>query len=997
MENTVNQLNCPRGVAMAGQAVTDREACRQGAAIRGPQFVGRPRELSALADALARPPAVVLVEGEAGIGKSRLIQAYLGSTAGGNHHAVTAGCPPFIQPLTLGPVTDALKQAAGQVADLRFSGLAGVLRPLFPEWATALPPAPDPLDDPTAARHRLFRALDELLGCLSVDLLVVEDVHWADETTLEFLLFLAARSPQRVSLLVSYRPEDVPDGSLLRRLSSRLPAGTASARITLGPLDTRGTTAMVSSMLDDDHVSEEFAEFVHSHTDGSPLAIVESIRLMADRADLIRRGGEWARRRQLDKIPVPPTVRDAVLERTARLGPAEQAILRAASVLAEPMPERVLAVVAELPDGEAGRGLSGAVACGLLAEDDRARVGGVVGFHHALAARAVYEAMPGLLRRELHLRAARALEGLPSMPAAHLARHFREAGRKQEWLRHAEHAADIALASGDESTAAALLHDLVVHGEPPVDAVARLIRKTPLAALSGYHLLTELMDRLRAILDREDLNAVERAEIGFHLGLILVHSGDYKAGAEELEDAIPGLMDRPLDAAHAMIYLGWPSQGVWPAPVHRRWLDKAQAAIKDPSIPPVDRLALNVNRVSALLDLGEEAGWAAAAELPGETDNPAQWRFVVAGWLNTGDSAIRWGRYGQARERLTAASRLADQCGYPRMNDLARTTLAHLDWFTGAWTGLADRVAALAEADDPLIRLDSVLVAGFLDAAAGDYRSATEKLQQVHEAEAQRGLADLPIEPAAALARLRLDEGKAGDALALTDEPIHVIKAKGIWLWATDAAPVRAAALAAVGRLDEAAELAGQFAQGLRGRNAPAPQAALQLCSAVVAAGQDRHAEAAELFARAATAWADLPRPYAALLARERQGGCLLAAGQPQAGLSVLGRVFRGLSELGASGDAERVVRLLRSHGVHVPRLWRHGRRGYGSELSPREAEVVRLVVAGHSTQEISRQLCRSANTVRTQVRSAMRKLNAPSRTALAARAIAVGLVTDEP
>ncbi len=446
-----------------------------------------------------------------------------------------------------------------------------------------------------------------------------------------------------------------------------------------------------------------------------------------------------------------------------------------------------------------------------------------------------------------------------------------------------------------------------------------------------------------------------------------------------------------------MIRLGWPSQALWPAAVHRQWLDRAQTAITDPSILPADRVALMVYWASALLDLGEDTGWVAAGELPGEATTPREWPFIVAGWLNTGDSAMRWGRYGEARQRLTAALQLAERHDYPRTQDLALMTLAHLDWFTGDWAGLADRAAALVNVDDPLIHLEAVLVSGFLDAAAGDYRAAAHKLRLVHEAELQRGIVDLPLEPAAALARLWLAEGRIDDALALTDDPIDVIMTKGIWLWATDVAPVRVAALAAAGRLGESAELAAAFTRGLRGRNAPAPRAALESCRAIVAEGRDEHAQAAILFSRAAAAWQALPRPYDALLAREQQGCCLLAAGQANAGLSMLQEVFRELSDLGASGDAERVVRLLRGQGVRVPRLWRHGRRGYGSQLSPRETEVVRLVISGRTTREIAEELCRSPNTVRMQLKSAMRKLNVPSRSALAARAVEAGLAAGSP
>jgi predicted ATPase len=117
--------------------------------VRPPGFVGRERELAAPAEVMAAPPSLVLVEGEAGIGKSRLVAEFL-ARGPGLQPLVTA-CPQFRQPYTLGPVVDGVRRAAGHVAGLPLSGLAGALRPLFPEWAADLPPAPEPL--PMPRRH----------------------------------------------------------------------------------------------------------------------------------------------------------------------------------------------------------------------------------------------------------------------------------------------------------------------------------------------------------------------------------------------------------------------------------------------------------------------------------------------------------------------------------------------------------------------------------------------------------------------------------------------------------------------------------------------------------------------------------------------------------------------------------------------------------------------------------------------------------------------------
>jgi DNA-binding CsgD family transcriptional regulator len=245
------------------------------------------------------------------------------------------------------------------------------------------------------------------------------------------------------------------------------------------------------------------------------------------------------------------------------------------------------------------------------------------------------------------------------------------------------------------------------------------------------------------------------------------------------------------------------------------------------------------------------------------------------------------------------------------------------------------------------------------------------------------------MEPAAALAGLHLAEGDVEAALRSTDETAHIMVSRRFWLWATDLAPVRVAALIAAGRADEAAGLVSAFTRWFRDHDAPAPRASLITCRAILSEDRGPPARAATWFARAAAAWSALPRPRDALLARERQARCLLAAGRTDPGLALLTDVLAGLSRLGATTDVDRVVSCLRGHGVAARPVWRGGRRGYGDQLSPRELEVARLVAAGCTNKQIARALGRSPDTVATQLKSAMRKLGVDTRTALAVSAFA--------
>lgn len=240
------------------KALPEDASAQQLPDVSAPRFIGRTAELRQLATALATPQSVVLIEGEAGIGKTRLMQRALNTLSVAGLRALVAVCPPMRKGLTLGPVVDALRDADAEWDRLTLSPLAGVLRPLFPERSRHLPTAPEPLTDAGASQHRLFRALTELLDAMAISILVVEDLHWADDTTLDFLLHLSSRPGRRASMVLTYRPEEVHPSSALLRVSSRSPVGTPLIRISLGALDIRDTGELMSSMLGGERVSEAF-------------------------------------------------------------------------------------------------------------------------------------------------------------------------------------------------------------------------------------------------------------------------------------------------------------------------------------------------------------------------------------------------------------------------------------------------------------------------------------------------------------------------------------------------------------------------------------------------------------------------------------------------------------------------------------------------------------------------------------------------------------------
>lgn len=178
-------------------------------------LVGRGDELELLLEAARRPPSLVVVEGEAGVGKSRLVAEPVGAGAPDvavSHRRVgrrvlIGHCHRLREPFPLGPVLEALRGLAGDPPAGKLDPVVGALRGLLPELAARLPPSPGRLGDPRAERHRVFRAVVELIDALGPAVVVLEDLHWADEATVELLDFLACRQPSGLCLALTYRRE----------------------------------------------------------------------------------------------------------------------------------------------------------------------------------------------------------------------------------------------------------------------------------------------------------------------------------------------------------------------------------------------------------------------------------------------------------------------------------------------------------------------------------------------------------------------------------------------------------------------------------------------------------------------------------------------------------------------------------------------------------------------------------------------------------------------
>jgi DNA-binding CsgD family transcriptional regulator/tetratricopeptide (TPR) repeat protein len=942
--------------------------------LTSPVLVGREHELGVLIEA-ADAPTLVMVEGEAGVGKSRLIEEFLAHPKLGRP-AYVGRCQQLSEPFPLGPVIDALREVP--LASNALSPVVGALRPLLPELAARLPPLPEPLGDPRAERHRLFRAVRELLSALRRCVIVLEDLHWADPATVELVSFLAPQLPREITLVCTYRREDLPEGSPLPGLVGRLPNEIAGAHLELSPLEQGDVRGLVAGILSIEDVSEEFAAYLHEGSGGLPFAVEEILKLLEDREDLVHFDGLWVRR-SLEEIEVPTALQDSLTERLRRLGPDAKAVVEAAAVLGTPGTEELLVAVAGRREEDVAHGLAEALAGALLVELSRHRFG----FRHVLARQAFESAIPSPLRRRLHRRAAHALETVEPKPFAQLSHHYRAAGDTEAWIRNAELAAEHAAALHDDATAYELLKDAAAATAVPSSTRARLANKLATHAIYGFNhegAIDSLRRLLGRLIDDETLPREVRGEVRFSLGILLVEAGELAESYAEISRSAEDLADRPELLARARAYLAQP----WTSPdatveEHVGSLDEAvAAAARAGNAELAARVA--ADRAVTLLSVGDPRGLQAVDEIPEPGTTAGELKQAVRVCNNLADAMVHAGHYQPANAKVGEGLRLSAEAAYAQGATALRITSLELDWLLGNWAGLRDRARSCAdEAEEwALIRGAAETILGLVLVAQGEAKSALGLLVPIVD----DFLTTPPLVAWAAggLARIRLAEGKRDAALDAALRALEVVERKCIWAWATDVAPIAVDALLAADRGREAAQLRSRFDEGLRGRDAPAALAALAVCDALLAEAGGDAEQATVAYLTAERAWLALPRPYEAAQSCERAGRCLLA-GDRARGQELLGRAKEGFERLGASWDVSRVRRTLRQHGVRPAS--RRGRKGYGGELSPREAQVAHLASEGHTNREIALTLYLSPKTVEKHLASAMRKLEVSSRAEL--------------
>ena len=646
----------------------------------------------------------VLLAGEPGVGKTRLAQEAALALERRAFLVLTGRCYEPERSAPFSPFFEALAMAQwGSPPGLR----AAIptrwpdLGRLLPDWTVPFPPSSPTADEP----QRLLRAVTGFLEALSSGrplAVILDDLHWADESSLRLVQYIARHTRNRRILLIgTYRDVDVqPDHPLARALADLDREGLVE-QISVPDLDEAETAQLIDVVIG--RAEPAIAGWVQGRTDGNPLFTRELVRNLIDRGALVQRRGQWGWG-DLARAEVPASVRAVIGQRVARLTPGTRELLRQASVLGEAFGFDLLVAVGGWSEETAEAAVEEAAASGLL----RGVGGDDYAFDHALTRDALYVELGERRRRRLHRAAGEVLEGRPEADrvriAAELARHFLE-GRVPERALH------WATVAGDRAEALFAHPEAERHYRQAL-ALARELADGPRTAR-----LQEKLGALLTIVGRYDeaLAILERAVEAY------VATGETERLAATLA---------PLLWAHSM--RGTPAQGIRQI---EPLLPLLELARPSPALALLHvKLATIfhfVSRYDKQLRAGERA-----AQLAARVGDD---RVLAEAEDVRGYALCLLGRIEEGLEILERARALAESTDHPvaLSNILGHLALTHLfhGSFAAAGREAEGAVAAARRLGDPQLVMIWKPLIGMHRTLVGDWRDARRQIVEATPAD----------------------------------------------------------------------------------------------------------------------------------------------------------------------------------------------------------------------------------------------------------------------
>lgn len=946
-------------------------------------LLGRERECAELHEALAATReghgGLLLLAGEAGVGKTRLAEETL--AASDMTVLLGAAAPTAATPygLIVAALRSYLRAEPGALTDC--GPLTRHLGLLLPE----LGPAPEDVDRPTL--FEAIRCAFREVGRRSPSVAFLDDLQWADDTTLELLATLAQTLESVPFLIVgAYRSDEIPRGHLLRRLRVDLRRGGRLREIVLDPLGPAETARLATSVLGG-VPSPSLADTVYDRTQGVPFFVEEFVAALAAGARLeeTSRGVELV---GSGEVPIPDSLRDAVLMRVEALSDGAREVLDVAAVAGL---RCELDLLVELTDED---GVAEAIEHGLIVEDQRGRAA----FRHALLREVLYSAVPWTRRRRSHRRIAAELERRGAAAAL----------RAEQWLgAHEPEPARAALLEAARESRVLHAYRDAAHGARRALELCKehddedlKLRALELLADSAQ-LAGELREAVRAWEELVDAPGATGSVLGdVHRRLAALHElqGSWeRAVAARLAAATAfATAGMPGDAATERLAAAAHLQGAGALTaaldlVNAAWNDIAStdsAELKARALGLEGQVRSKLGETGRGVELAREGlSIGLANDLTGAA---AHGYYLLASALEHAAD------FGGAVDIYGAGAEFCEEQGISGMDGVCFACLALVLRGTGDWERATELCRSILGGDGPAIaRMVASAELGLIHALRGETTRARPLLTEAVAFARSAEKLGLEFEAAAGLARVDQLEGDEDAAADQARELVERCAASEERHYSVRA--VRWAASLFASRGDRAG--AGACADALAA-TAAATAGAEALAALAHALGElaildGDHDRAAHQFRQALELLGPLSLPYERAETQLRVSAPLAAAGDREAAVEHLVDAYRTARKLGARPLAGKAAGELQQLGEPVER--RLGSRAAGElergGLSRRELEVLRYVAVGRTNREIAKELFLSQRTVDMHVRNILTKLGCRSRLAAVTRAADLDLV----
>ena len=980
-----------------------------------PVLVGRQGEVQALSDALGRvldgEQVTIVVGGEAGVGKSRLVQELIGQAREAGARVLVGSCIELDGGgMPFEPVVEMMRDLAAELPaaelDIALGSARAEVGRLVPELDESAPITSADDRDPARLLELMLGVVARLAARAPL-MLAFEDVQWADRATLDLLALLVARATgRRLLLVLTVRSDELHRAHPFRRIAARWDQQRTVQRVELQRLEPHGVAAQIEAILGH-RPDGELVEFIAERSEGIPLFVEELL-------DVTRDG-------RFDPDYLPPSLRDVLLARAELLSPSAQHALRVVSASARWAPDRLLALVAGLPEPELHLALRETVEQQLLVVDASGRG---YGFRHALGRAAIHDDLLPGERTQLHKAYAEALEdnselaGSDLDASSMLAHHWLAAHNLPRALPASVRAGKAAAAAGAPSAAQRHFERALELWPqvPGAEERAGIGHSELLEAAASAAARAGAVDRGLALVDQA------LAEVGYGgtlerratllvrratLLVDLARDSEALAVFEQAEALLPRDLPSKVSSqvlssfARALARMDQISRA---GELAQRALEAAQAVNATE-----ERLEAQYMLAVAMVYRGEvEGGMALAEQVADEATRTGVPWLATRSFIALSDTQLMLGRYDEAVQTAERGIALAEQAGFSRtLGAIIRSNKGEALMRSGRWDAAVAATALGAEAPGVfassllLVRAELHALSGRSDEASADLREARRHLRNATAPQFTLPLAGVEAEIARASADLIRARQIISDALGredLGDEPRYKWPLMSLGarveaersLAARDAGELAIDAEQRIVELHEGAE-----------RTAATTPADLGHLALVRAEHARVHREQeVDAWAHAIAACRAMNEPLPLAYALLRHAETLSGHGHSEAAATSAQEAVELAQMMGAVPMLQDIQALIRGARLSVngPEEPEEATAGVPDELerfglTAREAEVLRLVADGLSNTEIAEQLVISRKTASVHVSNILAKLGVSTRVQAAAVAHRRGLV----